>query len=58
MMRKEKKKKPWWKKVRKPVPEKTGGPMMTKKGAKGYQRRPKHKKHPQDYADGEGAFLL
>lgn len=37
-------KKPWWKKIRRSVPKKASRPMTTKKGGKGYERYPKHKK--------------
>lgn len=31
--------KPLWKKIRHPVPKKVGGPLTTKKGKKGYNRK-------------------
>lgn len=34
-----KEKKPLWKKMRHPVPKKIGGPITTKKGKKGYNRK-------------------
>lgn len=34
-----KEKKPLWKKMRHPVPKKVGGPLTTKKGEKGYNRK-------------------
>ncbi|MGR3311155.1 MAG: hypothetical protein ACUZ77_10325 [Candidatus Brocadiales bacterium] len=34
-----KKKKPLWKELRHPVPKKVGGPLTTKKGEKGYNRK-------------------
>ncbi|HHT9124750.1 MAG TPA: hypothetical protein ACFYD6_02925 [Candidatus Brocadiia bacterium] len=34
-----KEKKPLWKRMRHPVPKKVGGPLTTKKGEKGYNRK-------------------
>lgn len=50
------KKKEWWQKIRKPLPAKPGRPQTTKKGEKGYERHPKHKKRP--YQEDDKALFI